>query len=352
MDLEEIRSKIDQIDHQLLSLIRQRMDYAMQAGKQKNTISDSLREERILNCLSGRASNALDSGFIIDLFRQLIQKSKNLQEKKLKLVAFQGEHGAYSEIAIQALDRDLVTIPCPEFADVFSGVDKNEFEYGIVPIENSIEGSIREVNELLVESNLKIVAEIIIPIAHNLLALPGIDYRGIKTVFSHPQALAQCRWFLTRNKLEPRIFFDTAGAARWLAHERQASAGVIASSLAADLYGLEIIKDHIEDHPDNSTRFLLLSKKELTGEGNKCTIAFSMDGHSNVLFETLSIFSQHGIKFSRIETCPIRKSPGKFTFLCDVLGNGKDPGIVIALETIASRASTFKNLGFYKEAVL
>jgi len=350
MDLKEIRGKIDQIDHQLLSLIHRRMEYALQAGKQKTSVNDPSREERILKSLKSRASNPLDSDYIEDLFQGLISKSKNLQEQKLKLVAFQGEHGAWSEIAIQTFGRDMVAIPCLEFADVFAGVANHEFEHGMVPIENSIEGSVHEVNDLLVETDLKIIAEAVIPIHHNLLALPGCDYREIKTVYSHPQALAQCRSFLSRNKLEPRPFYDTAGAARWLAHERQMSAGVIASNLAAELHGLEIIKDHIEDHPDNSTRFVLLSKNEFTGDVDKCTIAFSTQHRVGALFDILGIFASNKINLTRIESRPIRKNPGAFAFLLDFQGSRTDPAVTRALEDIKAHTMMFKNLGFYKEA--
>jgi prephenate dehydratase/chorismate mutase len=352
MDLKEIRYKIDQIDNQIFSLIHRRMEYALQAGKQKQSVNDPSREERIMKSLTGRASVLMDKEYIKELFGGLMERSKKLQEQKPTLVAFQGEHGAWSEIAIHNLSFNMVPIPCLEFADVFASVANGEVDYGMVPIENSIEGSVHEVNDLLVETSLKIVAETTVPVHHNLLVIPGSDYREIKSVYSHPQALAQCRSFLTRNKLEPRPFYDTAGAARWLAHERQSSSGVIASSLAAELHGLEIIKDHIEDHPDNSTRFILLSREEAMGEADKCTIAFSTQHRVGALFDILGIFAKQKINLTRIESRPVRKNPGAFAFLLDFQGDRKDPAVKTALSEITTHTMMFKSLGFYKEARL
>jgi prephenate dehydratase/chorismate mutase len=350
MNLREIRSKIDHLDTQIVNLLHQRMEYALQAGKHKKAVCDLSREEAIIKNVTLKESAVVDSSFIKNIFGAIIVKSKELQEKNLKLVGFQGEHGAWSELAIHKLGRDMVSIPCFEFGEVFSCVANKELDFGIVPIENSIEGSVNEVNDLLLETDLKIVAEVEIPIHHNLLALPGSDYREIQTVYSHPQALAQCRSFLSRNKLEPRQFYDTAGAARWLRYEGQRSTGVIASNLAADIHGLDIVKENIEDHHDNTTRFVLLSTEKSNGQGNKCTVAFSTKHQVGALFDILRVFNDSKINLTRIESRPIRKNPGVFGFLLDFQGKPTDPNITNALERVTAMTFEFKNLGFYRGA--
>ena len=350
MNLKEIRNSIDSIDQQLLILLRHRMEYALQAGKHKNAVHDPSREESVFKSVTAKASSLMEEPFIRYLYERIIDECKELQHRGLKLVGFQGEHGAWSEIAIHSLGNSTVPIPCLEFADVFSGVANHDFEFGMVPIENSLEGSVTEVNDLLVETELKIVAEAVIPIHHNLLALPGTSHQEIKSVYSHPQALGQCRAFLSRNKLEPRPFYDTAGAARWLAREQQRGAGVIASSLAAELHGLDIIKENIEDHPQNATRFVMLSTEHGAGKTNKCTITFSTQHRVGALFDVLRIFAENNINLTRIESRPIRRNPGAFAFLVDFQGSPDNDVVRRTLEQVEKATIKFKNLGFYQEA--
>ena len=350
MNLKEVRNNIDNIDQQILILLRHRLEYALQAGKHKNAVHDPSREEAVFKNVTSHASSLMQEQFIRYLYERIITESKELQHRGLKLVGFQGEHGAWSEIAIHSLGNSTVPIPCLEFADVFNGVANHDFELGMVPIENSLEGSVTEVNDLLVETDLTVVAEAVIPIHHHLLALPGTSHQEIKSVYSHPQALGQCRAFLSRNKLEPRPFYDTAGAARWLAREQQRGAGVIASSLAAELHGLEIIKENIEDHPQNATRFVMLSTEPAVGVANKCTITFSTQHRVGALFDVLRIFAENNINLTRIESRPIRKNPGAFAFLVDLQGSPDNDVVRRTLEKVEKATIKYKNLGFYQEA--
>jgi prephenate dehydratase len=185
------------------------------------------------------------------------------------LVAFQGEHGAYGDVAARKLIPDGACIPCMEFMDVFRGVEEGHFDLGVVPVENSLEGAVTQVNDLLTTTDLKVIGEARIRVNHCLLATDITDYRDIRLVYSHPQALAQCRGFLMRNHLEPRPYYDTAGAAKMLARENPRAAAAIASALCAELYDLEIIKEGIEDGPSNTTRFLLLARDPYGERGEK-----------------------------------------------------------------------------------
>ena len=200
------------------------------------------------------------------------------------------------------------------------------------------------------ECDLRIVNEAIVPIQQNLLVLPGADYREIKVVYSHPQALAQCRGFLSRNKLEPRPFYDTAGAARWLAKERPTGVAVIASPLAAQLYQLESIKESIEDRHGNSTRFVLLSRSEAEGPGAKCTITFSTAHRSGALFEVLKIFAEARLNLTRIESRPARSRPGTYVFLLDFLGSRNNAAVERTLKSVEGMTTGFRVVGFYPEA--
>jgi len=350
MNLAEIRAEIDQTDMQLVKLINQRMEYVLRAGKLKEVILDPAREEQVLRQLLAQARGLIRPEFISTLYQSILAESRALQERNLKLVGFQGEHGAWGELAVRRYADDMIPIPCLEFAHVFEGVRDRELDLGMVPVENSLEGAVTEVNDILVDTELKIVGEIVIPVRQCLLALPGADYREIKVVYSHPQALAQCRSFLSRNKLEPRPFYDTAGAARWLAQDRPSSTAVIASPIAAELYGLDIIKEDIGDNADNFTRFLLISREPGTVIGNKCSLVFSTQHRAGALFEVLQVFAENQINLTRIESRPVRRNPGAYAFLLDFLGKEEDPVIQQAMEKIRQMTPMFRILGFYPEA--
>ena len=268
------------------------------------------------------------------------------------MVGFQGEHGAFGEMAVAAFDKSAVPVPCLEFADVFEAVENGQLDLGIVPVENSLEGSVNAVNDLLIEtaeSDLQIIGEINLPIHHCLLAIPDTDYREIKVVYSHPQALGQCRNFLARNKLEARPYYDTAGAAAMIANERPKAAAVIASRLCAEIYGLEVLKENVEDHSSNSTRFVVLSKQKNNDVGNKCSIAFTTPHKAGALFAVLKVFSDAGINLTRIESRPIRGEHGKFAFLLDLQGSERDSGVAEALKLAKERTEMFRMLGCYTE---
>jgi len=296
----------------------------------------------------------VEKDFSEKLFLQIIAESRRLQGLNHRLVGFQGEHGANCDIAVKKFDAELVPIPCRHFVDVFEGVENSKFELGILPVENSLEGAVNEVNDLLIysENDLKIVGEIKLPITHCLLATPDTDYREIKLVYSHPQALAQCRGFLLRNKLEPRPFYDTAGAAKMLSITHPNAAAAIASNLCAELYNLQVIKENIEDESTNFTRFIVVSKTAANGSGDKCSIIFSTKHEAGALFSVLKLFSDTSINLTRIESRPFRRDPGNYAFLLDFKGSHKEERVQEILKQVQKRAELYKFLGCYKEAKL
>jgi len=191
MKLEKLRKEIDMIDAEILQLLNKRMETTLVAKKLKEKTEDKKREDEVLERIKKKANGVLGQKFSEDLFRRIINESKELQNKEMKLIGFQGEHGAYSEVAAREFDKSSVSIAQHEFADVFDAVTADELDFGIVPVENSLVGSIDQVNNLFIETELRVVGEIKLPIHHCLLSLPDTDYKDIKVVYSHPAALGQ-----------------------------------------------------------------------------------------------------------------------------------------------------------------
>ena len=262
-------------------------------------------------------------------------------------MAFQGEHGAYGEVASRQLVPSGAYIPCLEFVDVFRGVEEGYLDLGVVPVENSLEGAVTQVNDLLTTTDLNVIGEIKVPVNHCLLATRGTDYREIRVVYSHPQALAQCRGFLLRNNLEPHPFYDTAGAAKMLAREHPKAAAAIASDLCAELYDLDVIKAGIEDGASNSTRFLLLSREPHTGKGDKTSIIFAVPHEAGKLYDVLRLFAETKINLTRIASMPLRSDPSNYSFFLDFEGSRQDDTIKTVLDKVAELTIGMKCLGSY-----
>lgn len=349
MDLKETRKKIDGIDREIVSLLRSRLELSLQTAKIKEKIEDARREEEVIAHVRKFSKSLLSPDFSEKLFRQIMAESKALQKHDMTLIGFQGEHGAFSEFALLEFDKKAIPIPCREFADVFSMVNAGLLDYGIIPVENSIEGSVTQVNDLLINSDLSVVGEITMPIHHCLLSLPDTEYRDIKVVYSHPQALGQCRGFLQRNKLEAIPYYDTAGSAMMLSKERTRATAVIANRVCADIYNLEIVKENIEDNDSNRTRFMVIARQRGEGKGDKCIISFTIPHKSGSLFSTLKIFSDAGINLTRIESRPARADLKAFSFLLDFQGADTDKGIATALAKVKDSTLNMKLIGCYRE---
>jgi len=347
MSLIKIRKDIDIIDSKILKLFNERMELVLMAKKFKSQIEDSEREKELLERIGKNSTGLINTEFIEKIYVEIINESKNIQKKDYILIAFQGEHGAYGEVASREWNSDLIPVPCSEFAEVFEGVQSELYSYGIIPVENTLGGAVGQVNQLLINTDLNVVGAVELPIHLCLLALPGTDHREIRAVYSHPQALAQCRHFLARNKLEPIQYYDTAGAAKMLAESSPKASAAIASRLSAELYNLEIIKEDIEDLYRNITRFLVLSKEESKEEGDKCSVIFSTEHKAGTLFNVLEVFARENLNLTRIESVP--DEPGNYAFFVDFLGSNRDDNVLKALEEIEKITRKFKLMGCYKE---
>jgi len=268
-------------------------------------------------------------------------------------VAFQGEIGAYSESAIYSFFGSSVEVkPCENLSDVFESVKKGETPYGVVPIENSIEGSVNQTYDLFLEYNLKVCGEIVLKIAHCLIAHHGTRLNSIRTVYSHPQALAQCRKFLEKLGCRLLSTFDTAGSVKMIKEEGLKDAGAIASERAAEIYGMKVLAKEIGDTQNNYTRFFVLSKQDSPPSGgDKTSIIFSVKSIPGALHCVLEEFAVRNINLTKIESRPTKRTPWEYNFYLDFEGHRNEEKCQEALESIRDKTLFVKILGSYKAAL-
>ena len=266
-------------------------------------------------------------------------------------ISFQGVAGAYSEEAVRQQFADAETLPCRTFEGIFAAVEQGEADYGMLPIENSLAGSVIQAYELLMEHDLRVRAEAILRVRHNLMAAPGTDIADLKRVKSHPQALAQCERYLARRGLEAVPHFDTAGSARDLAENPEPGCGVFASALAAELYGLEILEAGVEDLRFNYTRFFVLGLEDPPrAQRSKTSLIFTTRHYPGALYDSLGEFAQRGINLLKIESRPRRNRPWQYLFYLDFEGHWQDFECETALMGLLRRSSFVKLLGSYPAA--
>jgi prephenate dehydratase len=267
-------------------------------------------------------------------------------------VAFQGIAGAYSEEAIrQFFGPEVESVPCKTLADIFFTVEGGGANYGMLPIENAIAGSVTRSYEALIEHDLRVYAEVILRVRHMLLALPGTQLSDLKCVRSHPQALVQCQRYLARHGLEPESAFDTAGSARDLAANPKADVAVIASELAAELYGLDILDRDIEDFSFNYTRFFVLALEDPPrAQRNKTSLVFATAHQPGALYECLGEFAKRRINLAKIESRPRLNRPWQYIFYLDFEGHCQSPECEAAIMGLLRRSSFVKLLGSYPAA--
>lgn len=266
-------------------------------------------------------------------------------------VAFQGERGAYSEEAIrQHFGPDITPLPCRSFEDLFEAVEKGQAEFGAVPIENSAAGSINKSFDLLLDRDLRVSGEILLHVRHCLLAIPG-HTAALREVRSHPQALAQCEGFLNRHGYAAVPWYDTAGSAKDLAGQPVDGVGVIASKLAAEVHGLDIVQEGIEDLRHNYTRFFVVGKHEAErSPSSKTSLVFAVPNTPGSLYHALGEFAQRGINLTKLESRPRRNRPWQYVFYLDFDGHWQDANAAEAILRLLSRAAFVKMLGSYPAA--
>jgi prephenate dehydratase len=273
-------------------------------------------------------------------------------------VAFQGERGAYGEMATLQYFPDVKLLPLKSFQDVFDAAETGKVEYIVVPLENSIEGSINEIYDLLLQTKMNVVGEIYQRVRHCLIANRGT--KMIRYVHSHPQALAQCRAYLQNKGLKPMPTYDTAGAAKMIKENKMVDSAAIASKRAAELYDMEILDEGIEDRKNNYTRFFVLSPKkkksrksdphDIGGYNHKTSIIFSVRHVPGALFGILGEFAIRKINLTKIESRPTKETPWEYNFYVDFEGHLQNKAVYEALLSIKPKTSYIKILGSYKKA--
>ena len=274
------------------------------------------------------------------------------KKKKIK-VAFQGERGAYSEeAAFNFFGNNIETIPCQTFSQVFKLVEKGSANQGIIPIENSLEGSVGQNYDLLLKSNLRISGETILRIKHCLLAPQKVKLNSIKKVYSHPQALGQCRGFLEKLKCELIPTYDTAGSLKMIKEKKLKNSAAIASERTAKLYQAKILKKGIESNHQNFTRFFIISKKDSQPTGrDKTSIIFTTKHLPGALYQVLGVFAVSNINLTKLESRPVIGKPWEYNFYLDFEGHRKDKIIREALERLRDNCLFVKIIGSYPKYI-
>jgi prephenate dehydratase len=273
-------------------------------------------------------------------------------DSTLRIVAFQGEHGAYSEEAVrQHFDPDVATLPCRTFLAITGALQNGRAQYGMLPVENSLAGTVIPAYDLLIDYDLHIQAEVILRVEHCLMAAPGTSLNNVQRVRSHPQALMQCEQTLRRMGLEPVEYYDTAGAARDLAADPQPGTAAIASALAAETYGLDILARHLEDQDFNYTRFFVLGLNYAPRQDpSKTSIILTTRHVPGALYDALGELARRNINMTKIESRPRRNRPWHYLFYVDFEGHEDDEEVKQALLGILKHASFLKVLGSYPAA--
>lgn len=354
-EIKELRSKIDQIDNQILDLLNERAKLVIKVGKLKKESNYDIhlldRECEIYERLIKRNPGPFPTEAIRDVFREILSASLSL-EKTLKVI-YLGPEATFCHIAsIQQFGHSAKFYPAQGLADIFDEVEKGRMDYGVVPIENSTEGVVNLTLDLFIDSPLKICAEILLRVSHHLLSKSG-KIEDIKKVYSHPQAIPQCRNWLAMNlpHVPVKEVYSTAKAAQYAAEDPNVAA--IASEFAAKHYNLRIVRRNIEDITQNFTKFWVIGKKSPGRTGNdKTSIMVSLKDGVGALYHMLEPFANHNINLTKIESRPFKKRPWEYIFFIDIEGHIHDKNVAEALKEVEKKSQFHKVLGSYPRSKL
>lgn len=263
-------------------------------------------------------------------------------------VAFQGEPGAYSEQAVFDYFGDVETLPCESFDVMFDSVASGKCHAALAPIENSLAGSIHQNYDLLLQYDMHIVGEYFLRVRHCLIAMPGAQKGDIKKAISHPQALGQCAGYLRSYGIKAEQVYDTAGSVKMLKESGAMDVAAIASRRAAELYGMQILEEGIEDNPENYTRFLAIQRELIIPAGDaKTSIVFTLKNLPGSLFKAMSVFALRDIDLTKIESRPLQGKPWEYLFYIDFIGSMYDATSKRALDHLGEYALMLRVLGSY-----
>ncbi len=374
-DLKELRDQIDVIDKQMVSLYQERMKIAAEVAEYKietgKKVFDKEREESKLCTLTAMGESTFNRHGIRELFEQIMSMSRKrqyqlmtahgiyekpdftevekLDYKKARIV-FQGTEGAYSQLALREyFGEHTDSYHVETWRDAMEAIKSGEADYAVLPIENSSAGIVSENYDLMVEYDNCIVGEQIIRINHALLGLPDAELSDITDVYSHPQALMQCGRYLERHReWEKHSLKNTAMSAQKIKEDGKKHKAAIASSLTAEIYGLKVLEEGIQDNQTNATRFIIVSGKRIFAkDAGKISVCFEIPHESGSLYHMLSHFIYNGINMNRIESRPVQGKNWEYRFFIDFDGNLNDAAVQNALRGLQEETISLKILGNY-----
>lgn len=351
MDLSEIREQIDQHDRQLVELLNRRLALAAEIGKLKRSQGGPIyvaeREEAVLRKVGGHNQGPIKDEALRAIYREIMSAAIAL-EKPL-LIAYLGPEATNTQqAAMKKFGASVDYHAMATIADIFTAVEKGESDYGVIPIENSTEGSVRDALDLFVESDLKIVAQIYLEIAHALISHEPLE--KIAKVYSKDQALAQCRHWLARHLPHAQLIDAPSTAAAVQLAKKTKGVAAVATKLAADHYGVPVVVANIQDKSDNTTRFFVIGKQASGSAGagkDKSSFIISLSDEPGSLLKMLQPLSERGINLSKIESRPSKKRPWDYYFFIDVTGHYNEPHVQEAIKELKKICPLVKWLGSY-----
>lgn len=374
-ELGELREQLDEIDAELVRLYEKRMEICGQVAEYKiatgKKVFDKTREEQKLEAVKSLAHTEFNRCGVTELFEQIMSMSRKLQygmlaekghvgrlpflpveqlDTKNARVVFQGAEGAYSQAAmVQYFGDQVDSIHVDTFRDAMSAIDEGSADFAVLPIENSTAGMVSEIYDLLVEFENYIVGELVLPIEHCLLGVPGTKKEEIRSVYSHPQSLMQSSRYLSAHANWRQVSMqNNAFAARKVAEEGKREQAAIAGEYAASCYGLEILEKPVNNTSVNSTRFIIVTNQKIfSAQAGKISICFEIPHESGSLYHMLSHFIYNNLNMTKIESRPIADRKWEYRFFIDFEGNLADSGVKNALRGLREEARNMKILGNY-----
>lgn len=369
-NLEDYRKEIDSIDRELIALFEKRMNVAIKVGqykKEKNLpVFNGKREEEVINKNINILKNKEYSDITRIFFENIMELSRLLQGNLLKgskkistnnllkkevKIGYQGVEGSFSEEALISYFNEATSAKSyDEFMDVFKALENSEIEYGVLPIENSYTGAITEVYDLLVKYNFYIVGEECIKINQHLMGIEGTDLNKIEEIYSHPQGFEQSKGFLSKYEDVKFIpYHNTAISAKLISELKDVTKAAIGSKRAAEIYGLSVLRESINDKKDNRTKFIIIGKElKYNYDSNKISVVFSLEDKAGTLYKLLRHFAENNINMIKIESRPNKHESWKYLLYIDFEGSLKDNLVKNALELIEKNSGYFKIIGSYK----
>ncbi|MBT5149837.1 MAG: prephenate dehydratase [Nitrosomonadales bacterium] len=346
--IDKLRKNIDEIDKRLLELISNRGMYAKEIGllKDDGIVYKPEREAQVISKLIKENKGPLSNDSVTNIYKSIISNCRAL-EKKLT-ISFLGPSGTFSEEAtIKHFGENVKSIPTNSIDEVFNNVQSSKVHYGVVPIENSTEGGISRTLDLLLMKDLKICGEITLPIHHCLIS-KSKDLKKIKSIYAHGQSLAQCHDWIANNlpNAEKITVLSNAEGAKIASKEKHSAA--IASERAASIFKLNILQSHIEDEPNNTTRFLILSDQEIAPSGNdKTSIVVTTKNKPGAIVDLIQPFASRRVSLTKLESRPSKIGMWEYVFFIDVEGHKNNPKVKLSLADLEKKSSFMKFLGSY-----